>query len=428
MAARKRLQGARLRPQARVFALALAGCQGQVLEQGQGSHEGGCPEACEHCDRPNVVLVVMESTRHSAVTPYAPELPTTPFLDGLAQAGARVETAYTVVPHTSKALVGIECGYYPQITQEIAEASAPALPGECLAGLLRGAGYATFFIQPATASFEARAGLVANFGFARFAGKEKLPQAGFDESSYFGFEDDIMLAPALEWVDSLECPFFLSVLTLTAHHDYTVPAGYPEQEYAADPTFNDYLNTVAYTDRFIGELHAGLAERGLLNDTIFVVIGDHGEGFGEHGRTQHDNVIWEEGLRVPLILSGPGVGPPGRVIEGLFQSIDVAPTIARLVGLEAPAGWLGVDVLESAGHERLFFSCWYDDTCMAMREGARKAIYHFGDPQTVVHDVVADPIETSDISHEGDNASFAEAAVNAMFEWRTRANLRYQPR
>ncbi|HEY8376216.1 MAG TPA: sulfatase-like hydrolase/transferase, partial [Nannocystis sp.] len=202
-------------------------------------------------------------------------------------------------------------------------------------------------------------------------------------------------------------------------------AGYRARDYAGDPRFNDYLNTVAYTDRFIGKLHAGLFERGLLENTIFVVIGDHGEAFGEHGRTQHDNVIWEEGLRVPLILSGPGVGPPGRVVEGLFQSIDVAPTIARLVGLPAPPAWVGVDLLESAGHERLFFSCWHDDTCMAMREGARKAIYHYGEPETVVHDVVADPLETEDMSHEGDHAAFAEAAVEAMFQWRTATNGRY---
>ncbi|MBK8262330.1 MAG: sulfatase-like hydrolase/transferase [Nannocystis sp.] len=389
---------------------------GEEASAGEEAGEVGEVEAPD--ERLNVVLVVLESIRWDAATPYSPALPTTPFLERFAADNVRVETIYTVVPHTTKALVPIHCGRYPAISKAIVETAPGALGRGCLAARLAAAGYATFFIQPAREGFENRSGLVANFGFKEFAGKESLPSAGFDESSYFGFEDDIMLGPALAWVDAQEGPFFLAVLTLTAHHDYTPPAGFATQHFVDDPVQNDYLNAVAYTDRFVEKLHLGLDARGLLEETIVVVVGDHGEAFGEHGRFQHDNVIWEEGLRVPLVIGGPGVGPPGRVIEGLFQTIDVAPTLATLLGLTPTAeDALGVDLLRSDGHERLFFSCWADERCLAMREGARKAIHHFGALPDEVFDLVADPSEKSNVIAVGDNQAFASSAIAAMFAW-----------
>ena len=378
--------------------------------------------------RPNVVLIAMESVRARAVTPYAPGLPSTPFLVDLAAEGVRVERAYTSVPHTSKALVGLQCGVPPKPVKAIAEVEPGAIPSTCLAAHLDDAGYATLFIQPARESFEDRPALVENFGFADFLGKSALPSAGFDESSYFGYEDDIMVGPALDWVDAQGEPFFLSILTLTAHHDYGVPAGYPVRDYVDDPTLNDYLNTVAYTDRFVRKIHDGLADRGLLDDTIFIVVGDHGEGFGEHGRVGHDKVIYEEGLHVPMVLKGPGIGPPGTVLPGLRQALDLPPTILRLVGQAPPPGksdYDGRDLFETAGHERLFYSCWQDSACMAMREGDRKVIYHYGASAVEVFDLAADPLETVNVIDDGDNLAFAEVAVAAMEEWRATINARY---
>lgn len=392
-------------------------------EDGGGKVDLAAPVTCE--EHPNVVLVAIESTRWSATTPYAPSLATTPFLDGLAKGGVQVKTAYTVVPHTTKALVPMHCGVYPKLVKSIIEPDEGAIPTDCLARRLAKAGYGTYFIQPARASFERREGLVKNFGFADFDSKETLPTEGFDESSYFGFEDDVMLAPALEWIDAQTCPFFLGVLTLTSHHDYGIPEGFPTAVYSDVETFNNYLNTVAYTDRFVGKLHAGLAERGLLEETIFVVVGDHGEAFGEHGRNQHDNVIWEEGLRVPLLLSGPGVGAP-RVLEGLYQTLDIPPTIERLLGLDlGPSDYVGVDILSSPGHSRLYHSCWFDQRCMAMREGTRKVVYHYDLYPTAVYDLAADPGETVNVIAEGENQAFADAALAAMEEWLDGTNSAY---
>lgn len=379
----------------------------------------------EKLKRYNVVFIVMESMRAKSVTPYQPSLDTTPFLAKLAKKGTLVEDAYTVVPHTSKALVSIHCGLYPKIETPIDEARSGALPTACLASLLEEQGYATAFFQPAREGYEGREQLVKNFGFETFAGKETLAREGFDESSYFGFEDDIMLEPSLEWVDKQTEPFFLAYLTLTAHHDYGIPEGFPAKHYTDEPELNAYLNTLHYTDRFVSKVLLAFEKRKLIENTLFVILGDHGEGFGEHGRYQHDNVIWEEGLKIPLILYGADV-PTGHVVDGLRQNVDVMPTVLELLGYHVKGGDLpGKSLFSSAGHDKLYFSCWYNDRCLGMRTGHTKILYHYRAGSTEVFDLTTDPDERTNIGKKLYTKDQLTAFAGEMLDWKAAVNARY---
>jgi lipoteichoic acid synthase len=377
--------------------------------------------------RHNVVFVVLESTRARSATPYAPEMATTPFLGRLAERALRVEHAYAVVPHTSKALVSIQCGVHPKITTAIQEANPGGVPSACLAELLDAQGYATAFIQPAEEEFERRRGLVANFGFEIFMGKESLP-TGFEESSYFGYEDDSMLEPALAWVDRQTRPFFLTVLTLTAHHDYHLPKSFPKRELAAEQSLNRYLNALAYTDRFVERLFAGFDQRSLLGETLFVIVGDHGEAFGEHGRSEHDNVLYEEGVAVPLLLVGAGLEEAGgRVVSGLRETSDIVPTVLEVLGFESRGGDLqGTSLLSTPGHERLFFSCWYTRQCMALREGSRKTLYHYERLPPEVFDLLADPLERRNLAPDRVAPEVVAASIERLKAWKRENNAHYR--
>lgn len=375
----------------------------------------------------NVVFVILESARARSTTPYSPDLETTPFLADAALRGLRVKQAYAPVPHTSKALIPILCGRDPEISTAIHEARPGGIPGPCLPALLGGRGYATAFIQPAEEEFERRSGLVANFGAATFMGKESLPAGDFEESSYFGYEDASMLEPALDWVDRAEPPFFLTLLTLTAHHDYRLPARWEMRPFAEEETLNRYLNALSYTDRFVEELFTGFGERGLLDETLFVIVGDHGEGFGEHGRWEHDNVPYEEGVRVPLLLLGAGIDRPG-VVEGLRKTSDLLPTVAEILGFRVVGDRVsGRSLLSTGGHRTLYFSCWYARQCMALREGSRKTIFHYEHGRTEVFDLSSDPFETRDLTPGSAEArERARDAVRRLKAWRTRTVARYR--
>src|SRR5690606_2322272 len=103
-----------------------------------------------------------------------------------------------------------------------------------------------------------------------------------------------------------------------------------------DETYNRYLNTIRYTDRFVGKLLAELKAEGALDNTVLVIVGDHGEGFGEHGRYSHNTVIYDEGIHVPLIIRAPGLAP-GRLAAPV-NHLDIMPTVVDLLALRAENG------------------------------------------------------------------------------------------
>jgi arylsulfatase A-like enzyme len=111
-----------------------------------------------------------------------------------------------------------------------------------------------------------------------------------------------------------------------------------------------YAGEVAAWDAAFGTLVHRLRRAGLLDRTILVVTSDHGEEFQEHGRLTHGSHLYEESVRVPLVLRGPGV-PAGRRDEPV-QGIDLFPTLARLLGMPPPPGLPGRDLLAAGAPAR----------------------------------------------------------------------------
>ncbi len=380
--------------------------------------------------RPNVVLFIFESLNWKSSDAYIPDLQTTPFLAEMATRGQLIENQYTVVPHTTKAVVPINCGIYPYLDTKPLETTPGILPRRCLAHILRSQGYRAAFFQPA-ANFEKRDQLVANMGYEVYRGLDDLPQEGFEDTNYFGKEERIMLHPSLDWVDEVrkEGPFLLTYLTLSTHHNYVTPQSFPYVEYdVEDVDQRNYLNAVRYIDQFLAEVHAEFEKRGLLENTLFIVVGDHGEAFGEHGGRQHDLIMWEEGVHSFGMLYAPGQLEPGR-ITGARSHLDIVPTVVDFLGLEVKQGsFLGQSLLEPVPDDRtLFHSCWYRRRCLAMREGLTKTIYHYGMRQEEVFDNAIDPFDEHDLARQGDfDEAYIQARQDEMTRWVKVVNQQYK--
>ncbi|MEZ4255852.1 MAG: sulfatase-like hydrolase/transferase [Polyangiales bacterium] len=400
-----------------------------VLDPLELRTRGGTPKA------KNVIVVMLESTSAKATGLY-PEhtYPTraqvAPFLTSLAKKGALVDVAYSVVPHTSKAIVSVQCGIYPKLDVRIDEATGGGIPTECLARLLREQGFATGFFQSAEHSYEHRGELISEIGFEHFVGKEQLPHEGFDESSYFGYEDDALVGPFVAWMGAQKRPVFASILTVTSHHPYSVPRGFETTSFVDDPRLNDYLNTVRYTDRFLSKLVGALDAKGLLADTMLVIVGDHGEAFGEHGRFQHDNSVYDETLRVPLVLYGGGIAP-GTRIGGLRQHVDIAPTVVEVLGFEPSRPMFGASLLRPDGHDEVYLHCFYRSFCRGLRRGNLKFIDNFARRGPEVYDLAKDPGERANLLPKGSPAAAGgmptrmDEAKAAMGRITTETNARY---
>src|SRR5215210_1990824 len=385
-------------------------------------------EPTAQTEKRNVVLIHLESARSRSVTPYNEDLKTTPFLDELAQRSLVAERAYAVVPHTSKAIVSVNCGIEPHLVRKITEAEPDGVPARCLGDLLKEQGYDTVWFSSATKDFEDRPDLVKNLGYDEFYPVESMDKEGFQRSNYFGYEDDIMLKPSREWLEEhKDKPFLATYLGVTGHHDYRPVDRYGSRDFAEDDALNRYQNEVRYLDFFVKNIIEQYKQMGLYDNTIFVIYGDHGEGFGAHDLYQHDNTVYEEGTRIPLIIHDPGRFSNGERVETLTDEMDILPTVFDLLGYEVKGGeYPGRSLLAPPDeNNRLFFSCFDDYRCLATLKGDEKYIYFFGDRPEEVYKLSSDPFESHDLANEIGARELKELRTRVL-TWYSKVNAMYE--
>jgi arylsulfatase A-like enzyme len=375
----------------------------------------------------NVVVVVLESTRWDATSAYVPTLTTTPRLAELASAGLRVERAIVDMPHTSKALISILCGYSPRWSVETTETEAGGLGRPCLPHVLGRLGYTSAFFQAATGGFENRHQFALNAGFQDVRTRESYDETGFEETNYLSVEDKVMVKPIDAWLGQRgDKPFLLTVLTCITHHAYGLPSSFALVDHARGAArlggrmprpwsdYNRYLNAITYADQFMGELLDALKRHGQLDDTLVVVVGDHGQGFFEHGQKAHNTVIWEEGLRVPLVFYNRELLPEPELVPGLRRQTDIVPTILSLLSVaHAPALFEGHDLRATVGYEHAYSSCWYDRRCAAETSATRRVVDNYGNQPLELYDLAADPFERRNLVTIGKPEDRAVALAEA---------------
>ncbi|MGB9906032.1 MAG: LTA synthase family protein [Candidatus Saccharicenans sp.] len=371
--------------------------------------------------RHNVVLIIFESLSWKYCDIYKPGLGATPFMAELARKGVVIERLYTVDPHTTKALIPIIGGIYPFPDPGVLEAKPGILPEKALPHLLKKFGYRTAFFQTAN-NYEDRPSVVSNLGYECFRGLYHMPQEGYAYVNYFGREEMMMLRPSLEWVDSLQGqPFFLTYLTLSTHHEYGFPNNFPARDFKVqNENQNRYLNAVRYTDFFIRKLFEEYEKRNLLNKTIFIIVGDHGEAFGEHDLTGHNYTLWEEGLRVPGIIYAPGIFNKPGLVEGFRSALDLVPTVCDLLGLRVREGkFIGRSLLSPADEDReLFYTGWSKSRVIAYRRGRYKFIYPIWSPKPEIYDNLVDVNDENNIFNlKSDVAAEAEVYKEKAKRW-----------
>jgi arylsulfatase A-like enzyme len=328
---------------------------------------------------PNVILLVLESVGANYLQAFGGEYANTPELLKLADRAWFFDAAYAQCPSSAKSLVALLSGTYPR-PDVVEQTRHPigALPG--VAACLGRSGYRTGFLHSGNWDWRGGEEFVRAAGFEHFQDARHVPV----EEGSWGASDDWLLAEGLRWIDAGHGPFFLTMWTIETHHPYRCEE--PAMAFdAVDAARNRYLNGVAAADRRIGLLWREIERRGLADSTVLVVTGDHGEAFGTHGQRLHVFGVYEENVRVPLVLVHDGKRLPVGRTSRVAEHVDLAPTIAQLCGATDGPHWQGRSLLEPADDDRAYFYTVWDPVLFGLREGDYKYVVEPGGEELLFH-------------------------------------------
>lgn len=381
-----------------------------------------------------VALVLVDTLRRDALGCYGNGEAQTPNIDALAAHGARFDHAISASGWTLPSVASMLTGTWPAMHKALGKVSR---------------------LTPITADLPVAAEVFEQAGYSTlgFANAAFLsPLLGLDRGfEVFDHEHaynwDIRRADAT--VDAAllaisERPgqkVFLLVHLFDAHLDYDPPDGFitpfvgdrrtPEPPVSmresmdlrqddgeAPPTQADidylrgmYQGEIAFVDRALGRMVDGLKELGRWDHTTLVITSDHGEEFWDHGGFEHGHTLYDELVRVPLIIRTPDASQTSQhTIDHQVRTIDIMPTLFELAGITSPPSFVGLSLVpDMRGAPRSFDppafsqSTLYGAEKMSWRSAGYCLIVDQATPGAdgvELYDLKADPLELHDISKE----------------------------
>ncbi len=367
--------------------------------------------------KPNILLYVVDTLRANRMSLYGYERDTTPNLRKWAERGLVFDNAYSNGSDTRAGIPALLASGTPDQMRGHMQ-MIRGRPSAPIAELLKRRGYRT-------GGFQANQTMSRSLGYAR----------GFDFykifKTYVGDERVKTAAPplheaALEWTQrDRRFPFFTFIQTMDVHNPYDAPPPFRDRYYkgpterplpdvsgvtkeagerilAAYATLepDQYDECVAYADAQIGDFLTRMEEHGLLSNTVVIITADHGESLGEGAPFPHGASLEEEIVRIPLIILLPWAVQHRR-IDDIVSLVDIAPTIADLVGLQPPLDYSGRSIFRPRTRHRPAFVLgernvggqsveWF------MREGPWKVVLGKGPPKLFL--LMKDPMADNDVS------------------------------
>ena len=392
----------------------------------------GCGSAAP--SEPSVLIILIDTLRADHLGCMGYRRNTTPTLDSLAREGALYTNCQSHSSWTLPAMASILSGLNPREHRAGRHYDALfGVPEEVpwMPMVFKSAGYRT-------AAFFNVIFMNADFGFHRGFDHFDCPAMGPETRSRNAGET---VDAVLSWFSGQtgEEPFFVAVHFFDPHLPYNPPV--PWDTLFTDPEYSGqygpdwggvsqlnavhsgrdtvppdglehlvglYDGEIAYTDRELGRLLETLRGRGLMENTVVVVVADHGEEFLEHGGMDHGRTLYQEICHVPLIFSGPGV-PRGSVVETLTGQVRVMPEVLRLAGLTGGASTpLYSDDLEPAPVPASDV-LWREGNLASLVVPGSKLIWGVDEGFTEGYDLLTDPMELEPLP--------PDPAMMAELEW-----------
>jgi len=278
----------------------------------------------------NLLIITLDTMRADRIGAYGYPRANTPHLDDLAKNGIMFTDCYSPVPLTLPAHCSIFTGRYP-IGHRVRDNGTFFLNESeiTMAEMMSEKGYDTYAV---IASFVLLAKFGLNQGFSVY--DDALNVNELVHNFYSEITADVVYAKFKQWFKNRkERKFFAWVHFYDPHLPYNPPGEYRSDKGGLSDLYD---GEVAYTDAYVGKIIQDLENNDTLDNTLVVIVGDHGEAFGEHQEYGHSVFCYEENLKVPLIFYNPRLFPEGFRVENRVSLIDLMPSLIEMYRLDTP--------------------------------------------------------------------------------------------
>ncbi len=292
--------------------------------------------------RRNVVIILEESLGSEFFGSLGRTKPTcTPELDRLADEGLLFTNLKASGNRTVRGMEGVLSSFPPLPGDSIVRRSLSDRV-ETVARVLKRDGYSTTFAYGGRGIFDGMRSFTTTNGYDRFIEQADFPSTAF--ATIWGVSDEDLLSRGIEEMRGLHAsgqPFLLTMLTVSNHKPYKYPQGRIEEP----PHAKRREQAVRYADYALGQFFRRARGEVFWNDTIFVVIADHG------ARVYGRQTIPVQSYRIPLLMLGPAAVSKGSRVDTLGSSLDVTPTILGRIGRPYRSTFFGRDLLAIGGDD-----------------------------------------------------------------------------
>ncbi len=359
----------------------------------------------------NVVMVILESVGARRLELYGASVDDTPNLLRIAKHAAVFDRIYVAQASTSCAMATLFCSVYPLQDFSGITRLDPAIRLPSIGQVLKAHGYRTGFIHDGQIYYDREGEFLAAHGFDMVAGSPR---------DYPAPRDSTLAARLMSWIgEDRSRPFFAALWTQDAHHPYCASGNRAFDR--SSPRLNRYINAIDEDDALIGTIADELERAGLADNTVLVVTGDHGEAFFEHGQAFHDESVFDEEMRVPLMIVNRRLFPAEIRDHWIGQQVEIAPTILDLLGYPAPVDWQGASLFSDKRLGRAYLFANAGAFVWGLVEGDTKYILD-GNYGAMAFNLAADPLERHNLADDPGYAARLETAKERLAAWFTYQN------
>ena len=309
--------------------------------------------------RPNVVVILMESMSASFLQTFGQKERLTPTLDSLYQHSLAFTQFYSAGIHTNHGLTATLYSFPAMMMRNLMKGTVtPHRSG--LPTVLKDQGYHNLFFMTHESQYDNMNAFFRTNGYDEIFSQETYPREEVVNS--FGVPDHFLFDYALGTINrtaSEHTPFMATILTISNHPPYIIPEGMKTR------TAKPETQIVEYADKCIGDFLTAARSQPWYDNTIFVILADHGKLVGEM-----DMELPQSYNHIPCLIFGPGV--ENGLYDGLATQVDVMPTLLGIMNMGYVYDGFGVDLLRER-RERVFYT---SDTHVVARDSAAVYLYN----------------------------------------------------